>query len=435
MFVVIVFALIDAVRTDYAIENELDRIRAREHPVTGAELNALYHSDQESDRLGREYAQTFQLYDSMYEKEGEIHYVERLARIGEVPDVEALQHMRRHLDANLLYMSRMHELVRVDHEVRFLMDLSKGFETRFPHLADIRNAVRMGAIQTQVALAEGDTEAAASSLFDMILLVELLRYDPLLIPQLVRFACHAIARDCIEYAANAQELSLDEWTRIQSLLDGVVIDGAVRLGLIGETTLNATMKLTDDYSEVLVKGWLTNFSPLAFNYLGPKWRLSLLRDVARVYEIGSLPPWQRVDAGRQLTDLVNRRWPVFHLFSQITIPANVRAYEAEVRAMAHVETTRAGVAVLRFVLEHGHLPKQLSELVPRYIGGLPIDAFDGEPLRYRQTETGYVVYSIAHNLKDDGGMPPSEGKRVLEEGDIVFRVLDASPYLRQNDAP
>jgi hypothetical protein len=44
--------------------------------------------------------------------------------------------------------------------------------------------------------------------------------------------------------------------------------------------------------------------------------------------------------------------------------------------------------------------------------------FDGQPLRYRKQDAGYVLYSIGPDLKDDGGKPMN-GKG----GDIVFTVV------------
>jgi hypothetical protein len=44
--------------------------------------------------------------------------------------------------------------------------------------------------------------------------------------------------------------------------------------------------------------------------------------------------------------------------------------------------------------------------VPRYCNSVPLDPFDEEPIRYRRGEVGYVLYSVSHNQKDDGGFPP-----------------------------
>ena len=32
-----------------------------------------------------------------------------------------------------------------------------------------------------------------------------------------------------------------------------------------------------------------------------------------------------------------------------------------------------------------------------------LDPFDGQPLRLKETETGWIIYSIGHDGKDDGG--------------------------------
>jgi hypothetical protein len=44
---------------------------------------------------------------------------------------------------------------------------------------------------------------------------------------------------------------------------------------------------------------------------------------------------------------------------------------------------------------------------------LPLDPFDGQPLRYKKLPKGYVVYSNGEDGKDDGGD---------EKKDITFTV-------------
>ena len=38
-----------------------------------------------------------------------------------------------------------------------------------------------------------------------------------------------------------------------------------------------------------------------------------------------------------------------------------------------------------------------------YLKAVPLDPFDGKPLRYKKLSPGYVVYSIGEDLSDDGG--------------------------------
>jgi hypothetical protein len=60
----------------------------------------------------------------------------------------------------------------------------------------------------------------------------------------------------------------------------------------------------------------------------------------------------------------------------------------------------------------------LAELAPSYLETVPVDPFDGQPLRYRTQGAGYVLYSIGPDLKDDGGTH-LKGK----SGDLVFAVV------------
>jgi ABC-type transport system involved in multi-copper enzyme maturation permease subunit len=73
----------------------------------------------------------------------------------------------------------------------------------------------------------------------------------------------------------------------------------------------------------------------------------------------------------------------------------------------------ASVAVEKFRLRHaGELPRSLSELVPDFLPALPIDPFDGKPMRYKirgsspvakGSTGGYCIYSIGSNGIDDQG--------------------------------
>ena len=77
------------------------------------------------------------------------------------------------------------------------------------------------------------------------------------------------------------------------------------------------------------------------------------------------------------------------------------------------------VALEQFRAAHNNrYPASLSELTPKYLDAPLMDPFDGQPLRYRKQDAGYVLYSIGPDLKDDGGKPMN-GKG----GDIVFTVV------------
>ena len=84
-----------------------------------------------------------------------------------------------------------------------------------------------------------------------------------------------------------------------------------------------------------------------------------------------------------------------------------------------MESAQVAIAVEHFRLDTGKLPERLDELVPKYMEKVPIDPFDGKPLRYKRLEKGYTIYSIGEDGKDDGGQKRKPGK---EGYDYPFTV-------------
>jgi len=73
--------------------------------------------------------------------------------------------------------------------------------------------------------------------------------------------------------------------------------------------------------------------------------------------------------------------------------------------------------------DHGQLPNRLDELAPSYLPSLIDDPFGSGPLKYRQTNDGYLLYSIGPNGKDNGGQPLSS----RQEGDLLSDELLKTP--------
>ena len=70
---------------------------------------------------------------------------------------------------------------------------------------------------------------------------------------------------------------------------------------------------------------------------------------------------------------------------------------------ARLRSARVAIAIERFRVSHDHQsPQTLAELTPFGSSGVPVDPFDGRPLRYKRFTTGYVVYSIGEKGDGDG---------------------------------
>jgi hypothetical protein len=90
-------------------------------------------------------------------------------------------------------------------------------------------------------------------------------------------------------------------------------------------------------------------------------------------------------------------------FIQALFPGLQAIGRATFRTKGQQEATFAAIAVYRFQKRNGSLPKSLAELKDEYLHDLPIDQFDGQPLRYQRKDDGFILYSIGYDRADDGG--------------------------------
>jgi hypothetical protein len=91
------------------------------------------------------------------------------------------------------------------------------------------------------------------------------------------------------------------------------------------------------------------------------------------------------------------------IMARLLAPAFQKVAQAEQRADTRLACAQAGLAAERFRLTHGRWPASLAELVEhKLLGAVPEDLFDGQPLRFRATQDGIVIWSIGKDLSYQG---------------------------------
>jgi hypothetical protein len=96
---------------------------------------------------------------------------------------------------------------------------------------------------------------------------------------------------------------------------------------------------------------------------------------------------------------------------------------SELKAVAQVRLAVTALAVERCRSAHGgRVPELISEITPNFLSAIPSDPFDGRPLRFKQLEKGYVIYSIGEDLTDDGGKTKTANAADSNHYDITFSV-------------
>ncbi|CAN5868438.1 hypothetical protein BH11VER1_BH11VER1_37050 [soil metagenome] len=90
-----------------------------------------------------------------------------------------------------------------------------------------------------------------------------------------------------------------------------------------------------------------------------------------------------------------------NLISKKSMPTCEKLFE---KALINVVMSRQAeimLALRRHELEQGKIPDTLEDLVPKYLAAVPIDPFDGAPLRWNAKTK--MIYSVGEDGIDEGG--------------------------------
>ena len=107
-------------------------------------------------------------------------------------------------------------------------------------------------------------------------------------------------------------------------------------------------------------------------------------------------------------------------YIETSIPPLTLLVRQKHRSNISVSATQLFFALKCYKLDHGDLPESLDELVPDYIDEIPIDDFDGKPLRYSKEKK--IIYSVGPDMEDSGGK--RQRKPVTDPSDKHFWLHD-----------
>ncbi len=100
-----------------------------------------------------------------------------------------------------------------------------------------------------------------------------------------------------------------------------------------------------------------------------------------------------------------------HALLRLTEASLAGLFNDNALRLAGLANAQAAVAIERWRLVHpGQLPDTLAELVPAYLAAVPLDPFDGQPVRYKKLPVGYVVYCLGLDFTDNGGREGKQGE-------------------------
>jgi competence protein ComGC len=165
-------------------------------------------------------------------------------------------------------------------------------------------------------------------------------------------------------------------------------------------------------------------------------RQKTLEDIERFYEMvqnmAAMTPaacrQRKIDFQKQLEESFRD-----NIFMSMLYPAVDKVVELGYVNQVYSEATLTILAFHRYKLDKDRFPASLEELVKDgYLKKIPMDPYSDKPIVYKSNDGDFVLYSIGHNFKDDGGQPGinDQGKynfKAQGGGDIVFWPVHKEP--------
>ena len=310
---------------------------------------------------------------------------------------------------------------------RYPTHYEDGFNALLPNLAALKSSVQICKLRAVARLAAGDSAGAAADTLLAFRLGESVREEPLLISQLVRFACDSIALHALWEGMADHRWDEEQLAGFQKLLDQRDHAAGIVRALEGERAFgNEAMEWMLRQRgrglatlEQLGSGDAAGQSnPLGLALVVPSgWfrqnQVGLLRGYQEIinHARSYMAPTNRtfaLNVDSASDDIVMRigvNTSPFNMLAKMLLPALSKAIDKANRAQATAGLAVVACALERHRLAHGTFPSSLAELVPAYLPAVPADWMGGQPLHYERTDNGWFrLWSIGGNGKDDGGV-------------------------------
>ncbi|MBN1446079.1 MAG: hypothetical protein JW957_08245 [Candidatus Omnitrophica bacterium] len=411
------------------LEAELQKMRQAGIPTTVEELNLPEIPDEENGALV--YREVFKLSDSL--KEAFKDDWQYIPYEGTVKWEDATEEQKKRITDLILNNPEFIKLYlllgkAINMKCRFLTDeeLGEGAGIMLPHLAKLRGAARLLAARAKIESESGNIDNALDHTLICFRTAKSLSYEPILISSLVRIAIGSIAISILQEIVNKGEAEIGFYEEAlheikkekesfivsfglqgEGILGGLWVYNRISKGLIKDTFELFHLFGTDTKLEKkneLISAYL----PFAENDI-----VFYLQTISKFILLAKDPYWKARDELRKTDESIHALDEEEYFISRRILPALSRVNLQEARFDALLGAAEIGIENRIYREKHGKFADSLSQLTPEILPSLPLDPFTGKDYIYRRTNKGFIVYSVADNLKDDGGIPQfsEEGKK------------------------
>jgi hypothetical protein len=281
---------------------------------------------------------------------------------------------------------------------------------------------------------EGDCDGALADCRAAVNAGRSIGDEPLALSALIRNACVIVACGTAERVLAQGEPSPGDLAALQKLLEDEDAFPQLRVCARGERAwMHEVISGIEAGVIPISQISLSSRPPQALerfigSVLRPSFKAehtSILALMTRYVDSTRLPaPEQLAVAEAIRTEITSA--PRTAVLTRLLVPALSKVVESCLRKQAQVRTLIAGLAAERYRRAHGAWPESLADLTPRELAEVPIDPFNGQPVRMRHLPDGIVIYSVGMDGIDDNGRL-AVGAQLSQPGfDIGIRLWDPS---------
>lgn len=413
-------------RAEKEFAAQIAAIRAQGFPASAAELDAWYPEPPVQDNAALVFNTAFGQIIGIppstpwFDSQSSSNI---LSRTNPIP-AAARTELAALVSSNQASLKLLHDGARLPAS-RYPVTLSAGFNASLSHLSAVRNATRLLIYESLDHTLSDRLSASIESLIVSLRVGHSLSNEPTLVSSLVQCAAYAQTASALEnilnrtpFPSSSTKPLQDELLRAERALNlqralagerANGLDGFANSVQIFSGGLNShgaspspsfgTRLTAEVYVALLKESDLRIYMEMMEKYIS-----ACTNEVTRLH-----PAFKEASAA--FNQKLAQEYPLRMLLTRMLLPALERSGERHLTTIAQLR-----LAHLALSLQSGSPPESLSTLT-----NIPFDPFDGKPLCYRRTTSGFMIWSIGPDATDQGGKPRPKNSSD-NAYDIVFTV-------------
>jgi hypothetical protein len=302
-----------------------------------------------------------------------------------------------------------------------------------PHIEKARGVVTLLEYDALLLAADNDPDAAIRSAHAALNVGRSIGDEPTMISQLVRIACGQVAAQSAMQtlawcepkgslaelqAALAQEAD-EPWFLHGARGERALIDRAF-------TGLASGRLAVDDFAALGLQkpGPLDYAGFRLYKALIPEDHAAALRILSEYVAAAKLPYHEQAAAMARITLPPRPPDDFRYIGTNLLLPASEKVADAGLRGRAVLLAASCAVACERFRQTAGRWPESLAEIPKTILPSIPLDPYDGQPMRFERLDDGVTVYSVGPPRNPNASQKPTEMGPFTEQG-IGWKLWDS----------